>query len=268
MSHTLLTRRRLARLTLLVATVAGACARPAPSARATPAAMTGEGVVRAMRDRYASTWYKTLTFVQKTTQMPPQGGPPRVSTYYESMASPGRLRIDTDIDRGSGQLFANDSQYIVVSNAVRRAVPGHNVLQVVGFDVYTQPVEKTVAILRELGFPTMPVRESTWQNRPVWVIGGGPTDLHSNQLWFDKERLVFVRLLQPLPTDTTKTFEARFDEYVPAGHAWVAPVVRIYNDGKLSVLEEYANIRTDRTLSEALFDPKRWATAPHWAKSR
>lgn len=231
--------------------------------------MTGERVLRAMHDKYASTWYKTLTFAQKTTITPAQGGPDRVTTYYESMAIPGRLRIDTDLPRGSGTLFANDSQYVVVSNSVRRAAAGYNVLQVLGFDVYAQPVEKTVAMLSTLGLPLSPVREGTWQDRKVWIVGGREGDNHASQFWVDQERLVFVRLLQPSPADSTKTFEARFEAYQPVPRGgWIAPVVRAYVDGRQTLLEEYIDIRTDRTLSDALFDPKKWATAPHWARSK
>lgn len=257
------TRSTLAALSL------GACAKaPAPSAPPTPAAMTGERLLRAMHDRYANTWYKTLTFVQKTTVAPPQGGPDRISTYYESMAIPGRLRIDTDLPRGGGTLFANDSQYVVVNNTVRRTAPGYNVLQVLGFDVYGQPVERTVAMLGALRLPLSPVREGTWQDRKVWIVGARDGDLRSSQFWVDQERLVFVRLLQPSPADSMKTFEARFEGYQPVDRAWIAPVVRAFVDGKQTLLEEYTDIRTDRPLNEALFDPKRWATAPHWARGR
>jgi hypothetical protein len=267
--HTRVSRSTSTAVALAALAALAGCARnPAPATPAAPAVMTGERVLQMMHDRYASTWYKTLTFVQKTTVAPAQGGPARVATYYESMAIPGRLRIDTDIERGSGQLFANDSQYVVVSNAVRRSVPGHNALQVIGFDVYAQPVERTLGILRELGFPSTPVRSGSWQEREVWIVGGGPNDQHSSQRSNDKERLVFVRLLQPAPVDTTKTFEARFEGYIPVGRAWVAPVVRVFVDGKQTLLEEYDNIRTDRTLSDALFDPKRWAAAPHWARPK
>jgi hypothetical protein len=33
-------------------------------------------------------------------------------------------------------------------------------------------------------------------------------DLHTRQFWVDKERLVFVRLLEPAPRDTSKTVRA------------------------------------------------------------
>jgi hypothetical protein len=263
--------RRAALAAALLAGVTG-CARRAPAPVSAPVVSritSGETLLAAMHDRYAGKWYRTLTFVQRTTQVPPQGGPDRVSTWHETMMLPGRLRIDTDLKAGNGTLYANDSQYVVVNNARRRAVAGHNPLLVLGFDVYGQPPARTAELLRDLGFPMTPVREGTWQDRPVWVVGGrGASDLHSPQIWVDKERLLFVRLLQPFVGDTTKTQDVRFGNYVPAAGGWVAATVEALVDGKRVLLEEYDDIRTDRTVSETLFDPTKWGTAPHWAKAR
>jgi hypothetical protein len=262
-------RRRLATaLSLLLA--AGACSHPAPPpAPAATRIASGETLLGAMRTRYAGKWYRTLTFRQATTSVPPQGGAEQKSTWYETMMLPGRLRIDRDLTRGDGTLFANDSQYVVLNNTLRRGVAGHNVLLVLGFDVYGQPASRTAAILKDLGFPMTPVRDGVWEGRPVWIVGGtGPDDLHSHQFWVDKERLLFVRLLQPLPGDTTKTFDVRFGDYRPAGNGWIAARVEAYSGGQRTLLEEYDDIRVDPPVSEGLFDPRKWNAAPHWAKSR
>src|SRR3954470_18840947 len=54
---------------------------------------TGEAVLRAMHDRYAGKWYRTLTFTQKTTTTL-QSGTEVVQTWYEAAQFPGKLRID------------------------------------------------------------------------------------------------------------------------------------------------------------------------------
>lgn len=251
------------------ASLLGACSRAiATRAPAETRVATGTSLLGAMHDRYAGKWYRTLTFRQQTTQ-PQPNGPDRTTTWHETLLAPGRLRIDTDLGRGNGQLFANDSQYVVVNNTVRRAVAGHNVLLVLGFDVYAQPAARTAAVLRDLGFPDGPVREGAWEGRPTWIVGGaGPNDLHSAQYWIDKERLVFVRLLQPFPGDTTQTYDVRFEQYRPAGAGWLAPRVEAFVGGKRILLEEYEDVRVDPTVSEMLFDPRRWSAAPHWAKGK
>jgi hypothetical protein len=248
--------RRLASLAASAALLA-ACAG-APKAPTVPP--NGDAVLRAMHDRYAGKWYRTLTFGQHTIQAPP-GGAERRATWWEAMSIPGRLRIETDSTGRNGRLYARDSQFVILNGALRGSAAGHNPLLVLGFDVYGQPVERTAAVLRELGFPTGPVRADTWDDRPVWVVGGAPGDLHSHQYWIDRERLVFVRLLQPLPGDTAKTYDVHFSKYRPLGDAWIAPEVEALVDGKRTLYEEYFDIRDNPRLPEALFDPRAWSSA-------
>jgi hypothetical protein len=246
----------------------GACA-PAASTTATapaPAVASGPALLEAMRARYAGKWYRTLTFVQRTEQVPPGGGAARRSTWYEAVSAPGKLRIDTDSTLRSGQLFANDSQYVVINGQVRRAAAGHNVLQVLAFDVYSQPSARTAAVLRGLGFPEGPVRDDVWQGRPAWVVGARAGDLRSHQYWVDKERLVFVRLLQPFPGDTAQTFDVRFNNYRPLAGGWIAPQVEAYVGATRVLFEEYEDVRANVELDPNLFDPRRWGSARHWRR--
>lgn len=257
-------RRRAPRLALL-ALLAGACAAPA-TVTPTPAPTTGAALLEAMRARYDGKWYRTLTFVQRTEQVAPGGGTPRRSTWYEAVSAPGKLRIDVDSTLRTGQLFANDSQYVVINGQVRRAVAGHNVLQVLAFDVYAQPAARTAAVLRGLGFPDGPVREDVWQGRPVWVVGAPAGDLRSHQYWIDKERLVFVRLLQPWPGDTSRTYDVRFSDYRPLGGGWIAPTVEAFVGPTRVLFEKYEDVRADVPLDPALFDPRQWTSARHWRR--
>jgi hypothetical protein len=258
---------RLPRLRALLAGVglaaAGALAGCAPPAAGGPAPAptiaTGEQLLGAMRARYEGKWYRTLTFEQRTVQVPPQGGAPTRGYWYEAIAIPGRLRIELDSARRSGQIFANDSQYVIVNGQLRRAAAGHNVMQLLGFDVYAQPAARTAELLRGMGFPLTPLREGTWQERPVWIMGGrGPDDLRSHQIWIDRERLVFVRLLQPWPGDTSRTYEVRFNRYRPLEGGWIAPEVEVFVGRTRILFEEYENVRANVPLPDALFDPRRW----------
>lgn len=257
-------------LRLLPLLAVAACARPAaaPPAPVVTTPSTGVGVLEAMRARYADSWYRTLTFVQRTVQAPPTGGPERESVWYETMQLPGRLRIDTDSTLRTGRLFANDSTYAVRDGRLVAAVPGHNALLVLAFDVYGQPAARTAAVLRGLGFPAGPVRADSWDGRPAWVVGGAPGDTHAPQYWIDRERLVFLRLMQPWPGDTTKTFEARFHDYRPLAGGWIAPRVEAYVDGRRTLFEEYRDIRANPPVDPLLFDPRRWTAGRHWAGSR
>jgi hypothetical protein len=218
---------------------------------------TGEGVVRAMHDRYAARWYHTLTFVQTTTRHRPSGD--TVQTWYESVSVPGKLRIDIGpLSAGNGVLFSVDSTYRVEHGALTKVTAGGNPLLTLAFDVYGQPVDTTLAQLRRAGFDLTKVHADVWRSRPAWVVGADSGDTVAAQFWIDRERLVLLR-------HKAKELDVRFNDYQRAGGGWLAPNVDILVNGVLVQHEQYTVITPNRPLSGALFDPHQWSSAPHWA---
>lgn len=223
---------------------------------------TSEELVRAMRDRYAKTWYKTLTFTQKTTTYK-SDGTSQAETWYEYLLLPGRLRIDFDpIKNGNGMLFANDSQYVFKDGALSRTVPRIHPLLLLGFDVYALQPSDTLAKLKQLGFDLSVMHDDTWQGRAAYVVGAKSGDLHSRQFWIDKENLYFVRLIQPAGKDGVQTQETQFNKYYKIGGGWVSPEVIFMTDGKPTTTEEYSNMKTGVALDNKMFDPDHWKTNP------
>jgi len=236
--------------TVAALAIAGAAAG---SARAqTPT--SGDQVVRAMHDRYQNKWYKTLSFEQKTTRRTP-ADTMVIETWYETAAVPGRLRIDIAPRPGTSYIFANDSIYVTRKDSVLRRIAGRNPLLILGFDVYGQAAEKTLDVLHAEGFNTTPLHEDTWEGRPVYVVGAAKGDLHSKQFWVDKERLLFVRLLEPSRADSTKMDDTRFDDYRPLGGGWISALVESYSGGKLVQREEYSDIKADPPVPANWFTP-------------
>jgi len=95
----------------------------------------------------------------------------------------------------------------------------------------------------------------------VYVVGAKPGDLRTRQFWVDRERLVFVRLLEPGQRDTTRTNDIRFNKYQPAGSAWLSAEVAFLVDGHERWLEQYTEIKTDTPLADTLFVPRQWKKA-------
>ena len=95
-----------------------ACITAAPAAAtAPPTPKTGVEVLQRMHDAYAGKWYKTLTFVQKTT-VRRRDGTDTVTTWHESLrhtdAHGTQLRIDIgDLSAGNGVLYTADSSWVV-----------------------------------------------------------------------------------------------------------------------------------------------------------
>lgn len=218
----------------------------------------GRTLLAAMHDRYPA-WYRTITFVQKTTIYRDNGQ--LVQTWYEAGALPGRLRIDTDLAGKAGQLFAHDSIFSISNGRLMRADRGLNELLVIGFDVYTQPVSHTADQLSGLGFDLAKVHHDTWQGKRVVVVGALEGDTTSKQFWVDRDDLLFVRYIGQAARGRA---DVRFDRYERIGSGWIAKeVVQIVN-GRTTLREEYSDVRVDVPLSDALFDAAQWSTVKHW----
>ena len=94
----------------IVALTATAGAQPSAAERVPRSA--GELVAR-MREKYGGRWFRTLTFVQKTTLHRPDGTVAE-QTWLEAMEAPSRLRIDIGPrSDGNGIIFTADSTYRV-----------------------------------------------------------------------------------------------------------------------------------------------------------
>ena len=161
-------------------------------------------------------------------------------------------------ERANGNLavvYAGDSLFVWRGDSVLTRNASRNILLIIGFDVYAQPPEATLAALSGEHFPMAPLREDTWQGRPVYVIGAPAGDLHSPQLWIDKERLLFVRGIQQDERDSTRTLDFRFDNYVRVPGGWVSETVSAFANGKLIQHEEYSDVRTNVAVDPQIFVP-------------
>lgn len=236
---------------------------PASSTKAAPDIVDGAGVVRAMYARYAGKWYSTLTFSQTTTITRPTGT--LVQTWLEAAKLPGRLRIDTDSLGQTGVIYAGDSSYSFSAGKLAGARQGRNELLVLGFDVYAQPPEVTIAVLRGEGVDMSKMHRTTWEGRPAFVVGAAEGDWTSKQFWVDEERLLFVRLLQQTTVQAgPRNDDIRFQKYVQHGGGWVAEEVVMLSDGKPRLHEEYANVRVNVKLDDGLFEPAKWGAMKGW----
>ncbi len=223
---------------------------------------SGRAIIQAMHDRYAGHWYGTLSFVQQNTKYFYPGDSVQHSVWFERASIPGKLRIDfregPGFTPGDGIIFASDSLISMAGGAVKGANAFVHPLMVLGFDVYAQPVDVTVAKLTTLGFDLATVHDDTWGGRAVYVVGAKTGDGRTRQFWIDKERLVFVRMLEPGPGDSTKVSETQFNAYQKAGDAWVSAEVLFILDGRPVWKEQYTDIKTGIQVADQVFDPKQW----------
>jgi outer membrane lipoprotein-sorting protein len=224
---------------------------------------TTDDLIQAMQKKYATSWYRTATFVQKTTNYQ-SDGTKKVETWYEAMSLPGSLRIDfTPVKDGNGILFTNYQIYTFKNGKVEVNRPYVHPLMILGFDVYRLPQAEALDKLKGLKFDLSIVREDTWQGRPVYVVGAKQGDLHSAQFWIDRKNLYFVRMIRPAGRDAAQTQETQFNKYQKLGGGWMAPEVIFMVDRKIVTTEEYSDLRANVSLDSRLFDPQHFSTV-HW----
>ena len=222
---------------------------------------SGDELVAAMSKKYAGKWYKTLTFVQKTITHKPDGTS-GTEIWYEALSAPGKLRIDIEpLDKHNGIIFADGKVYSFRDGKLANSRPFVHPLLVLGFDVYVQPAETTIAQLKALGIDLSLLHENTWQGEPVYVVGAKKGDMNAQQFWVRKKDLLFVRLIQLGGRDRKVVQETQFNKYVKVkGGGWVSAEVLFFADGKPTISEEYSDIRAGTILDAALWNPESWLT--------
>jgi len=230
---------------------------------------TGAEVFRRMHDAYAGKWYRTLTFVQRTTQRR-RDGTDTVTTWYESLRQVDgvtQLRIDIgDPSAGNGVLYTADSSWRVRDGKlVSASADGNEFLPLIE-GVYFNPVEQTIRELSSTKTDMSRVVEGRYDGRRVWIIGATSTaDTTSPQIWIDAERNVAVRAVLS-PSANLPMLDIHLDGYVPIDATWLASKIAMLQGGVPRQTEEYRDWKVNVDLPASLFAVATWTSAPHWAK--
>jgi outer membrane lipoprotein-sorting protein len=226
---------------------------------------TGDALLRAMHDRYQSSWYQTVTFVQKSTTYKPDGTS-SAETWYEAASIPGKLRIDIGPPAdGKGYVLVDGEVSIIKDNKVTGTRHSVNMLLVLGFDVNRQDPDTTIKVVKGEGYDLSKLHEDTWEGKPAYVVGAAKGDLKSKQFWVAKDTLLFVRDIEPSRADPAQMDDIRFTHYTPLAGAWIAAGVEVWSEGKKVFSEDYTDIQANVKLAPGTFDPEQFA-ATHWEK--
>ena len=224
---------------------------------------TGDALLRAMHDRYQSSWYKTVTFTQKSTTYKADGTS-SAETWYEAALLPGKLRIDIGpAANGNGFVLVDGNVTIIKDGKIAGTRASVNMLLVLGFDVYRQDTDTTIKVVRGEGYDLSKLHEDTWEGHAVYVVGAEKGDLKTRQFWVAKDSLLFVREIEPARGDASKQDDIRFIHYQPLAGAWIAAGVEVYSDGKKVFSEDYTDIQANVNLAPGVFDPQQFSTT-HW----
>ncbi len=103
------------------------------------------------------------------------------------------------------------------------------------------------------------MHEESFDGRPTYVVGAKPGDLQTKQFWIDKERLYFVRLVEPSEQHPSTVQDIRFEDYKQVeGGGWLSEHVTIHADGKLVFEEKYSDVKINPPLKDDMFDPQQF----------
>ena len=103
-------------------------------------------------------------------------------------------------------IYRGDSNYVFNKGALAQAVARRNILAILGFNVYGQP-ERTIELVKGEGVDLAKVREDRWDGKAADVIGGP-----DHEVWIDKDRLLFLKVVQPGPGGASTEISFNKDE--------------------------------------------------------
>lgn len=214
---------------------------------------SGQELLAAMHARYARSWYKTVTFQEQAVTRNPDGTH-KTETWWEALIVPGKLAIHIGSPESTtGHLFNDGTLTSFRGGKIESTRPFVHMLLVLGFDVYRQPPETTIHLCTGQGFDLSKIREDKWQGHDVYVVGADKGDLKSKQFWVEKDRLLFVRLLQPAQQDATRIDDDRFADYRRVDGGWIAARVDFLTGGADRFVETYSHVKGNVKLDPARF---------------
>jgi hypothetical protein len=247
-------------LTLAVGCSSRRTAPPAaPAVPAAPVIRDGQSLIAAMRQKYGTQWFKTLSFTQNNTLYSTRGGQ-TTSQWRQQIAVPGKLRIDyLPLSQRSGVLFDGSRVHTFDNGRAIDAQPGINAVLLITADIYALPPDRATTLLDSLGFDLTKFRRDTWEGQPAFVVGAAAGDSTTSQFWVDSDRLVALRVVQKERRGTRDIVtDVRLGKFAELGGVPIATEVLQYRDGRLVFREQRVDIRVNEPIADAVFDATKW----------
>lgn len=207
---------------------------------------TTEQLLKAMKSRNDSTWYRHFTFKQHTVFLDTTGQRTDSAMWYEAVSYPYFFRIDRDIDKGNYTIYRNDSTYQILADTMYRATDNPAVHLVIKGGLYFISLDETIEKLEKYGFNLKAFRKDVFMDQPVYVVGDEDT-----QFWLHAEHFYCVRRIST--NSQNKKTDVVYEDYKPLGDGWVEQKVTFYYDGKKRLEEYYQDIKLRDTINVSTY---------------
>ncbi|MBP1631154.1 MAG: hypothetical protein H6Q15_2047 [Bacteroidetes bacterium] len=216
---------------------------------------SGKELIEMMREKYQDKFYKTLCFSQQISRFK-EDTVYSTEVMHEAYKSPGNLILKfRSWDCGDGLVFANDSLYTINDGVVDKVEYRLHDILVLGIDVYNVDPEVTIANIKKLNYNLDLITTDKCMGKDAWLVG----DPSSNCFWVDKDNLLFLKV-QTRRNDISRSVEFINYEYIEG--APVATTINFYdNNGKLTMVEKYFDVRPFAKVDSEIFDPKNFVSA-------
>lgn len=227
---------------------------PSSPARARMTPRSGLEVIGAMRRMYPSRELKSLTFTLTATDT---NGADRSSLV--SARLPGRFR-ETMLPTRQRTGSVRDRQRLALFERGKRVelVRRTDLAALLAYDLFAQSIDSTIAQLDSSRMRFGIVREDSFDDRPVWVVGALAGDTTSSQFWVDAERWIVLRVIQRDPRSPTRTTDVRFTQFEDHLNIPVPVRADVYRGGRLVEQRTVSNIAVNPSISTRAFDLSRW----------
>ncbi len=209
---------------------------------------TGKDVIEKMKDSKDGALFELISFHQKS-QAIKDDSVLSTQTWIEYYKNPGHLLIKYDsLDSEAGMIFRKDSMYRFSYGMLRGQTYRPHELLILGFDVYHQPIEKTMKQLKALNYNLDIVNDTSIMNLQGYLIGNP----NSKAFFIDKEQWLFRKSFMITSGDTIST---TFTNYKNTEKGPLATHVSFYRNRNKVFQEIYYNITFPEELPDALFSP-------------
>ncbi len=213
-----------------------------------PRIETGKDVIAKMKESKDGELFELISFHQKSQALK-NDSVLSTQTWVEYYKQPGHLLIKYDsLDSDAGMIFRKDSMYRFSYGMLRGQTYRPHELLILGFDVYHQPVEKTLNQLKNLNYNLEMAKDTTIMDLQGYLIGNPA----SKAFFIDKERWLFRKSFMITSGDTIST---SFSNYKDTEKGPLALHVSFYRNQNKVFQEIYYNIKFPEELPDALFLP-------------
>jgi len=213
---------------------------------------SSEEVIQKMYQRYAGKWMHSFTFNQ-TTENYRNDSLIKTAIWYEAIVYPDKFRIDFgDKKDGNAAIFAKDSIYDFRKGKLTRTSVNDDDLTFLLGGMYFYPFDTVKAKFAAYGYDLDKFHETTFEDKPVCVIGANNAEEKTNQVWIDKEKLVVVKFIRY--TNGQKE-EGILGDHKQFGGGWSETSCMFYIDGKLFQKEIYHDCKANEAVDLKIFDP-------------